>query len=1119
MARSRSGCVPSDIRRITSDSPLPPARPLTAPFFPRSAFLIFLLLASVATARPVSFNLPAQPAHEALLAFSQQAGVEVLFPHEALQGRRSPPMVGRFEPEEALRRLLAGTGYEARRNARGKFVVAVMIQRSGVIRGQLLNSEGHPASEARVLVPELRRSARTDSEGHFQFTELPPGVYRVVATAPGSRPLELPEVTVADDSATDLGRLGLEAVLSASRLAPYIVEERTEDRRPFDRSAPPPAPRTAAGNLDLRRTENDVLAFTVFDRDRILRSGVVDLNEFLQRELLESDATNSNFSNSDSPHVVGGSSNLRLRGYFADETVILVNGRRLPEMLTILGDGKEPPDVNFIPLSLVQRVEVLPSSASALYSGNAVGGVINIVLRPDVDVNATEVMTTYTNALHGYDAPHTSASLMHGRSFLNGALRIRLNGTHSRSVAPTESELGYQHRRVESAAAPGDPLYRATPNIRSANGSPLFGPGTPTVTSVAPGTEAVNSPADFAGREGVRSTEFFDGFGGFSSSINSQDYAYGREQERTAWFLSTVFDVNPWLQLGFDGIHSRTSLVSGYDLFRADLLLPAESADNPFGQPVRVSLHESAPALGEDYSQAKVEFTSAVLGAVVKLPWDWRLMADAQLARNRVRQRGFVTTDTGRWQQLVDEGRYNPLRDTQVSPPPAAFYDEVLIYRGESGAFVPLGDYQVFDGALRLTREELPLPMGNALLNLGTDYRLTRFKGFTEQYRYGDGSPAGDPIVWLTRTLERVSVFGELQAPLLKDEWKPRWLRRAEVDLAARYIYADTAQETNLAPTYGLKFDFNNGLSVRGSITTSNRFPTPKMHRQAPSGPGSGGARAALIFDPRRGETYEVQETELLNLALEPEDALTQSAGLRFQRGEERRFRASLDYFDTRKNNESIFIDPQLALTLEDVWPERVERDSPAAGETLGRVSHVLTGRVNAAWRRSRTWSASLSYDQDGIWGGVLEAYARWMYLQSFELQFLPNDPVVDQLNEPDGSVPGLLRHRTNLGIAWSNRTYGVGADSRYYHSRRLPANERELQGSASIDAHWQFDLYTHVDVRRLLRWPNSRFGLRAQLRVNNVFGPDFPSYWRTGVSPYGDVRGRTYSLSVTTVF
>ena len=85
---------------------------------------------------------------------------------------------------------------------------------------------------------------------------------------------------------------------------------------------------------------------------------------------------------------------------------------QLPDVLIGATTLQTAPDVNLIPRSLVQQVEVLPVSASAIYGGNPVGGVINIRLRSDASTNSTEVTTTYTNALRGFDAPKSNVSLL-----------------------------------------------------------------------------------------------------------------------------------------------------------------------------------------------------------------------------------------------------------------------------------------------------------------------------------------------------------------------------------------------------------------------------------------------------------------------------------------------------------------------------------------------------------------------------------------------------------------------------------------------------------------------------------------------------------------------------------
>ena len=67
---------------------------------------------------------------------------------------------------------------------------------------------------------------------------------------------------------------------------------------------------------------------------------------------------------------------LNLRGLGQRATLVLVNGRRLAPS----GAGSFV-DVSLIPLSAVERVEILTDGASAIYGSDAVGGVVNFILR------------------------------------------------------------------------------------------------------------------------------------------------------------------------------------------------------------------------------------------------------------------------------------------------------------------------------------------------------------------------------------------------------------------------------------------------------------------------------------------------------------------------------------------------------------------------------------------------------------------------------------------------------------------------------------------------------------------------------------------------------------------
>jgi hypothetical protein len=103
-----------------------------------------LAMTAIVRATPVNFELPAQPAATALLAFAKQAGVEVLFSYDDLKKVQSTSVVGSFEPDAALALLLRGTGFAATLKAPGKFVVKrdSWSQKASEIRGSAVLGAG-----------------------------------------------------------------------------------------------------------------------------------------------------------------------------------------------------------------------------------------------------------------------------------------------------------------------------------------------------------------------------------------------------------------------------------------------------------------------------------------------------------------------------------------------------------------------------------------------------------------------------------------------------------------------------------------------------------------------------------------------------------------------------------------------------------------------------------------------------------------------------------------------------------------------------------------------------------------------------------------------------------------
>lgn len=91
----------------------------------------------------------------------------------------------------------------------------------------------------------------------------------------------------------------------------------------------------------------------------------------------------------------GGSSRLNLRGLGTGASLLLINGRRA------VSPGGVGFDLSLIPLAAVERIEILSDGASAVYGSDAIGGVVNVILRDDADGAETHLsFGTVTDGSH-----------------------------------------------------------------------------------------------------------------------------------------------------------------------------------------------------------------------------------------------------------------------------------------------------------------------------------------------------------------------------------------------------------------------------------------------------------------------------------------------------------------------------------------------------------------------------------------------------------------------------------------------------------------------------------------------------------------------------------------------
>lgn len=156
--------------------------------------------------------------------------------------------------------------------------------------------------------------------------------------------------------------------------------------------------------------------------EQIRQEGFTDLGEVVR-------SIPQNFSGGQNPGVslgasqgspsnqnITGGSGMNLRGLGPDATLTLLNGRRMA-----YGGFSQAVDISAIPVDAVERLEVVPDGASAIYGSDAVGGVANVILKPDFD--GVTVRARYGEATEGGLTTHEYTATA-GTTWATGGLLV-----------------------------------------------------------------------------------------------------------------------------------------------------------------------------------------------------------------------------------------------------------------------------------------------------------------------------------------------------------------------------------------------------------------------------------------------------------------------------------------------------------------------------------------------------------------------------------------------------------------------------------------------------------------------------------------------------------------------
>lgn len=155
--------------------------------------------------------------------------------------------------------------------------------------------------------------------------------------------------------------------------------------------------RIAVTGSSIKRTnlEGD-LPLTVITAAEISAQGITSAEQLLLQLNI---ASNSNDNLASNAGIVGGeergnngasSANLRQQG--ASSTLVLLNGRRVATH----GLKGRSVDLNSIPFAAIERVEILRDGASAVYGTDAIGGVINFILKKDFEGAQVQAFADHT---------------------------------------------------------------------------------------------------------------------------------------------------------------------------------------------------------------------------------------------------------------------------------------------------------------------------------------------------------------------------------------------------------------------------------------------------------------------------------------------------------------------------------------------------------------------------------------------------------------------------------------------------------------------------------------------------------------------------------------------------
>jgi len=542
-------------------------------------------------------------------------------------------------------------------------------------------------------------------------------------------------------------------------------------------------------NADIPHNEDEAQPYTVFSREQIKRSGASNLEDFLRDNL---GAMTSVRTSAQGGGVTSRDSVINLRGIGLDGTLILVDGRRYAEPNSGVAGTFTQSSVVGIPLEQIERVEVLASSAAGQYGSNAVGGVINIVLRRDfhgIETSAYLGGTTKGAALERRLSVNATFPLLPKTTLTLSGSWKKADPLYAGDTDFINARLAFILKNNPKYLETAPLIYSTTPNIRASNGSNLVLRPQYAVNGVtALGSAITYIPAGYrgialdgasallanAGRQNVAPSPNDSGQGPILGDRVALTYG------STVWNGTATLrsDVTNWLSLYGSAAYSRVEASSDTSPVPNGLSLAAGNPLNPFTTAIDVSFPSNEPFVR---FQSKSESVQLIGGAIVKLPWHWQANFDVNTSTstsssyNSKRQ-----LDATYYAQLVTNPSINVLLDT-LAYPLAYQYDTGGHYSRRSPSKSSYTSYKLtLAGPIGFAR----LWGGKPVLTLAIE-KQRQWLG--DSIAYNDGPGSATVSYSPERSLDTKSAYGQLVLPVVGADNHVPLMYGFELRLSGRY--------------------------------------------------------------------------------------------------------------------------------------------------------------------------------------------------------------------------------------------------------------------------------------------------------------------------------------------